>query len=118
MVRYDGGMSQQLGLEMTTYDLDQHGHLADRNQWSRSVATALAAEDGIKLSADHWQLIEHIQALYEQTGDTPPMRLLIKVLKQNWNQDIDSRFLYRLYPDGPIRLASRHAGLPKPKHCM
>lgn len=98
--------------------IDAHGHLADRSDWNREVAQALAANDGIVLTPQHWQLIETVQSIYDATGDTPPMRLLIKLLRQNLDPEIDSRHLYRLYPDGPVRYASKHAGLPKPKHCM
>lgn len=102
----------------TPLHLDQHGHLADFADWNRAVAEQLAAEDGICLTAEHWQLITAVQDIYQQTGDTPPMRLLIKLLRERVNPQLDSLFLYRLYPEHPVRFASRHAGLPKPKHCM
>jgi tRNA 2-thiouridine synthesizing protein E len=105
-------------MEMIDIKTDQHGHLRHRHDWTREVAQALANTDDITLTEDHWQLIQAVQDIYEETGDTPPMRLLIRVLRQRLNPNIDSRHLYRLYPDGPVRLASKHAGLPKPKHCM
>ncbi len=107
-----------MGLEVTTIKTDQHGHLSDRSAWNREVAQQLAKSDQIELTQAHWELLAVVQKLYDTTGDTPPMRLLIKVLRQELSPDIDSRYLYRLYPDGPVRLASKHAGLPKPKHCM
>ena len=97
---------------------DQHGHLTDRRLWNHDVAKQLAATDQIILTEAHWSLIDAVQKIYDETGDTPPMRLLIKVLRKKLDVSIDSRYLYRLYPDGPVRLASKHAGLPKPKHCM
>ncbi len=98
--------------------LDQHGHLLNRQDWNKKVAKELAASDNIELTEDHWQLITVIQKIFDATGDTPPMRLLIKLLRQEINSEVDSRYLYRLYPNGPVRYASKHAGLPKPKHCM
>ena len=97
---------------------DEHGHLANRDDWNEAVAEWLAQSDDIELTADHWSVILAVREIYELTGETPPMRLLIKALKARLSEDINSRFLYRLYPDGPVRLASKHAGLPKPKHCM
>lgn len=105
-------------MEVIPIPTDQHGHLTDRQLWTHEVAVQLAASDQITLSADHWSLIEVVQKIYDETGDTPPMRLLIKLLREQLDPSIDSRYLYRLYPDGPVRLASKHAGLPKPKHCM
>ena len=105
-------------MEITQIPTDQYGHLTDRQLWNNDVAIQLAASDQIKLTAAHWSLIDAVQQIYDETGDTPPMRLLIKVLRKKIDESIDSRYLYRLYPDGPVRLASKHAGLPKPKHCM
>ena len=102
-------------MEITT---DQHGHLADPTLWDEQVASQLAASDDIELSDDHWQVILAVRDIYAITGETPPMRLLIKELNKRLDTVVNSRFLYRLYPDGPVRLASKHAGLPKPKHCM
>lgn len=97
---------------------DQNGHLANQEDWNEAVANWLAATDEVTLTADHWSVIHAVREIYELTGETPPMRLLIKALRQRLGDEVDSRFLYRLYPDGPVRLASKHAGLPKPKHCM
>lgn len=105
-------------MEVTPIATDPYGHLADRQLWSHDVAIQLAATDQIDLTEAHWSLIDAVQKIYDETGDTPPMRLLIKVLRSKLDDSIDSRYLYRLYPDGPVRLASKHAGLPKPKHCM
>jgi len=105
-------------MEIKNLTTDQHGHLSNRHLWTPEVAKYLAATDNIELSDDHWKIINAVQLIFEQTGDTPPMRLLIKALRAQLDDSIDSRFLYRLYPDGPVRLASKHAGLPKPKHCM
>lgn len=110
---------KHIGMEVTQIPkLDQHGHLINRQDWNRSVAAKLAAKDGLELNESHWQLITVVQKIYDMTGDTPPMRLLIKLLRKEINPEIDSRYLYRLYPEGPVRYASKHAGLPKPKHCM
>jgi len=98
--------------------LDEHGHLKHRGDWSSQVAMQMAHLDGIKLTTKHEDIILAVRDIYDETGDTPPMRLLIKVLRQRLNEDIDSRYLYRLFPQGPVRYASKYAGLPKPKHCM
>ena len=103
---------------MKELELDQHGHLINQEQWSEQTAVALARTDGMTLTEDHWLIIHAVREIYRITGETPPMRLLIKALNQSIEFEINSRFLYRLYPDGPVRYASKHAGLPKPKHCM
>jgi tRNA 2-thiouridine synthesizing protein E len=105
-------------MEIKDLQLDQHGHLVEQTDWNRTIAIQLAKTDGIDLTNDHWRVIDAVREIHEITGETPPMRLLIKELQKRLDQEVNSRFLYRLYPDGPVRLASKHAGLPKPKHCM
>ncbi len=99
-------------------NVDEHGHLKHRADWSLEIAHYLARKDGLKLTKSHEHIILAVRDIYDETGDTPPMRLLIKVLRARLDDSIDSRYLYRLFPDGPVRLASKYAGLPKPKHCM
>ncbi|MCF6299931.1 MAG: TusE/DsrC/DsvC family sulfur relay protein [Proteobacteria bacterium] len=98
--------------------LDKYGHLQNARDWNKQLARTLADRDGIKLTTQHWHIIQSVRHIYGLTGDTPPMRLLIKLLNEKLDEHIDSRFLYRLFPDNPVRLASKYAGLPKPKHCM
>ena len=99
--------------------LDKNGHLNDFNDWNKSVGEFLANQDGVELTASHWEIILLVRDIYLQTETTPPMRLLIKAIKTNLNSEIaNSRHLYRLFPDGPVKFTSKYAGLPKPKHCM
>ena len=99
--------------------LDKNGHLQDYMQWSQSIGEHMAAQDGIALTQEHWQIINLVRDIYLQSKTTPPMRLLIKAIKTKLSADIaNSRHLYRLFPDGPVRLACKYGGLSKPKHCL
>lgn len=102
-----------------TIQLDDNGHMQDHTLWTQSIANQLANIDGITLTEKHWEIINLVRDIYIETKTTPPMRLLIKAIKINLNTEIaNSRYLYQLFPDGPVRLTSKFAGLPKPKHCM
>jgi tRNA 2-thiouridine synthesizing protein E len=99
--------------------LDDNGHLLDLNQWSQSIGEQLAKKDNLTLTEQHWQIILLVRDIFIQTGTTPPMRLLIKAVKHEISEECaNSRYLYQLFPDGPVRLASKYAGIPKPKHCL
>ena len=105
-------------MEITSI-LDNNGHLKDHTIWNQSIAKQLADADKINLTDKHWEIILLVREIYLETQTTPPMRLLIKAIKVNINPEIaNSRYLYQLFPDGPVRLASKYAGLPKPKHCL
>lgn len=106
-------------MEITDLQLDANGHLSDYKFWNLEVAKVLSENDGFELNKEHWQIIKLVRDIYLETETTPPMRLLIKLMKKEFSEDIaNSRYLYRLFPDGPVRLASKYAGLPKPKHCL
>ncbi len=99
--------------------LDEHGHLLNHQDWNEDIGRQLADQDNIALSESHWQIIHLVRNIYLQTETTPPMRLLIKAIKKHLGEEqANSRHLYRLFADGPVRLASKYAGLPRPKHCM
>ncbi len=100
-------------------EIDKHGHLADWRQWNPELASAWAAQDGVSLSSTHWDLIYLLREIYAETGETPPMRLFIRVIRNRLGEEYgQSRLLYRLFPDAPLKHLCRYAGLPKPPHCL
>ena len=99
--------------------LDEHGHLENANDWSPEVAMRMAAVDGIELSDMHWLLLELFQAYHRDYEIEPPMRILVRTLKEKGRDDkANSLALYRLFPQGPARQGSRYAGLPLPLSCI
>ena len=100
-------------------ELDDDGHLLHADAWNEALAEVLAKQDGLILTEDHWWLIRCVREHYQRYGMPPLMRIVIKKMReQPGHADASSRTLYRLLPDGPIRLACRYAGLPKPESCI
>ncbi len=99
--------------------VDEHGHLCDSADWTPDVARRLAADDDVALDQRHWELLHLLRELYAQTHDTPPMRLLLRHIRIELGEaQGQSRHLYRLFADNPIRWLCKYAGLPRPPHCM
>ncbi|MBT8060343.1 MAG: TusE/DsrC/DsvC family sulfur relay protein [Gammaproteobacteria bacterium] len=99
--------------------LDTKGYLLDRSDWSSGLAEQMAAADGIELTADHWQVIAYFQDYFERFEIEPPMRALVRHTRELWGEARgNSRYLYRLFPDGPGTQACRYAGLPRPVSCI
>ena len=99
--------------------LDARGYLLDAGQWQRDVAIEMAIRDGIELNEQHWESIDFLRAYHQRFATAPPMRLLVKEIGHQFGVDkASSRYLYRLFPDGPARQACRYAGLPKPVSCI
>jgi tRNA 2-thiouridine synthesizing protein E len=99
--------------------IDEKGYLLSPSDWSPDVAEFMAAADGIDLGEDHWAVLEIFQDYYRQYEIEPPMRALVKRARERLGEEKgNSRFLYRLFPDGPGTQACRYAGLPRPVSCI
>jgi TusE/DsrC/DsvC family sulfur relay protein len=99
--------------------LDEDGHLADPEQWSREFARKLAEFDGTELGTDHWWVIEFVREYHHTYGTPPLMRVVVTAFRTERDDSaIASRDLYRLFSDNPIRQACRYAGLKKPDWCI
>lgn len=100
-------------------EVDEKGYLTDWSQWDRRVAERLAQVEGIELTSDHWAVIELLRDYYASYEIEPPMRALVKLVGQKIGEDRgNSRFLYRLFPQGPTTQGCRLAGLPRPLSCI
>ena len=96
-----------------TVDVDDDGFMTNTDQWNRDVAEAIAAEfDITPLTEDHWKVIEFCRTDTTEKGEPPGLRRISKRSGVNMKQ------LYKLFPKGPGKLASKISGLPKPKSCI
>ena len=99
--------------------IDGKGYLLDPSDWSEEVARVMAAADGIPLTDDHWQVFRIFRDYHEKFEIEPPMRALVKRTREVLGEEKGtSRYLYRLFPDGPGTQGCRYAGLPRPLSCV
>ncbi|MCR9294564.1 MAG: TusE/DsrC/DsvC family sulfur relay protein [bacterium] len=91
--------------------VDAEGYLTDMSQWTRSVAEEIAKEEGIAMTEQHWKVVEFIQ---ESFRNKEP--LSIRSLGKRGPVSIKE--FYELFPDGPLKKASKIAGIPKPASCI
>lgn len=99
--------------------IDEKGYLLDWRAWVPAVAKAMAEADGIELGEDHWVILEIFRNYFEEFEIEPPMRALVKKARERLGEDKgNSRYLYRLFPNGPGTQACRYAGLPRPVSCL
>jgi tRNA 2-thiouridine synthesizing protein E len=102
-----------------TIDTDSQGYLVRLDDWDESVAELMAEADGVELSSAHWEIIRFLRQYHQDYQMAPPMRLLVKAVAARLGEDKgNSRYLYRLFPEGPAKQACRYAGLPKPVSCI
>ncbi len=102
-----------------TIATDAEGYLEHRADWSPELRDALAQSMGLSLTAEHLTVIATVQRYYDEYETTPPMRGLIKLLRQEGHAELaDSVKLAVLFPDGAAKSAAKLAGLPKPVKCI
>ena len=103
----------------TNIATDSQGYLLDFSQWNEDVALLLAKEDDIELTEAHWEVIRFVRAFYLSYNTSPAIRALTKAMKTEFGEEkASSRYLYRLFKDGPAKQATKYAGLPKPARCI
>ncbi|WP_311943801.1 TusE/DsrC/DsvC family sulfur relay protein [Halomonas piscis] len=99
--------------------LDPEDYLVYMDDWTESVAEALAEEDGITLTEAHWELIWVLRNFYARFEMAPAMRAWIKAIKQQLGEEKGrSIYVMSLFPGSPAKRAARIAGLPKPTNCL
>ncbi|MBI5462445.1 MAG: TusE/DsrC/DsvC family sulfur relay protein [Gammaproteobacteria bacterium] len=102
-----------------TYKVTQIGNLIDLHRWNPQLAEFMASQEGITLSADHWEVLNFLRAFYFEYGVTPMVKILMKHMAEEVGAERASReHLYHLFPKGPSRQGSRIAGLPEPQGCI
>ncbi len=97
----------------------EQGFLLNRSDWNEHVANLLAQRENIVLSEQHWEIIRFIRSYYAQYKHLPNTRAFIKAIAATLGEDKgNSRYLHRLFPEGPLKYSCKLAGLPKPPTCM
>lgn len=98
---------------------DKQGYLLDYTQWQADLASEMAKNDTFELTTAHWEVINFVRQFYLTYNTSPAIRALTKAMKAEFGEDkANSRYLFRLFPDGPAKQATKYAGLPKPKRCL
>lgn len=93
-------------------NVNDEGFLTDYDEWDEDVANELAAQIGIELGDDHWQVLRFLRDDYKAQGETPTLRRVTKV------GGVPTKALFQLFPGKPAKKMSYVAGLPKPKGCV
>jgi tRNA 2-thiouridine synthesizing protein E len=87
--------------------------------WNEDVAQRLAELNGIALTDAHWEIILFMRDYYLQFKHLPNARVFTKAIARKLGEEKgNSRYLHRLFPDGPLKYACKLAGLPKPPTCL
>lgn len=95
----------------TTIQVNEEGYMTQFAEWTKEIGEALAQENNITMSPRHWEVIDYIQSEYK--ADSP-----LSIRKIGKSGVVDIKEFYQLFPQGPLKTASKIAGIPKPASCL
>lgn len=101
----------------TPVETDSEGYLRHLGDWSEDWVCALAAQEELTLTDEHWQLVRYLRAYYAEHGVQAQVRAMIKHFTAVWGPERGSNHhLHDLFPrGGPQKQGNRLAGLLRTK---
>lgn len=91
-------------------------HLLDLGTWNAMIACELAKGEGIDLTDEHWKVIHFLRSYYQRCGPFPSGRAAQSVIEEEFSSQGGRKYLYHLFPRGPVVQALTIAGLPLPAY--
>lgn len=92
-------------------EVNDEGYLINPSQWTKEIAVEIAKGEGIELTEKHYSVINYIRDKVAK-GETLTLRGVGK------SGIVDLKELYQLFPGGPLKKATKIAGLTKPESCV
>lgn len=92
-------------------EVTDEGFMTNFSEWDNTVGEELAKEASIELSPKHWQVIKFLQDEFKK--DTP-----LSIRKVGKSGVVDIKEFYSLFPNAPLKTATKIAGIPKPASCI
>ena len=92
----------------------ENGYLEDANDWNEDVALAIAREEGIEMTDQHWDIVKYLrEEHFENGGNEPNERTILKAMGKKWGTKPTSKDMYNLFPLMPSKQGRKIAGLPQ-----
>jgi TusE/DsrC/DsvC family sulfur relay protein len=84
--------------------------------WTREDGVATARGIGLEPGESHWEAVRALQEFFARNSDHPQVspRELHDALEEKFHVRGGMKYLYQLFPGGPIHQGCEIAGLPVP----
>ena len=92
-------------------DITEQGYLTDFAQWNKEIALELAKEEGIDITDEHWKVFDYLQEQYK--NESP-----LSIRKVGKSGVVNIKEFYKLFPNGPLKVSTKLAGIPRPVSCI
>ncbi|MFZ3042383.1 MAG: TusE/DsrC/DsvC family sulfur relay protein [Thiobacillus sp.] len=98
---------------------DHYGNMVEIDEWSHDIARKLAEDEGIELSGEHIEVLDFLRDhVINQGGSRENAQQILLALEQRFANEGGGRWLYSLFPGGPVRQGMKIAGLPEAPHAV
>lgn len=85
------------------------------DDWTSAVARHLSKQEGLAVTEEHWDVIRALQAYWVRHSVTGVhLRELHDALDERFHYEGGIKYLYQLWPQGPVAQGCRLAGLKAP----
>lgn len=96
--------------------LDPQGNLVGDIDWSEARAQELAQAEGLTLTDAHWDVIRYVRNHYHECGVPSSGASLLRCMEDHFVARGGRKYLYQLFPGGPVSQATRLGGLVSPPY--
>jgi TusE/DsrC/DsvC family sulfur relay protein len=94
-----------------TIAVNEEGYLTDFSQWDEKVGEALATEANLTLTPRHWEVLKYLQSEHKN-------QVALSIRRVGKSGVVDIKEFYALFPNAPLKTATKVAGIPKPASCI
>jgi tRNA 2-thiouridine synthesizing protein E len=94
-----------------TIAVNEEGYMTDFSQWDEKVGEALAAEANLTLTPRHWEVLKYLQTEHKN-------QVALSIRRVGKSGVVDIKEFYALFPNAPLKTATKVAGIPKPASCI
>ncbi|VAW67030.1 hypothetical protein MNBD_GAMMA08-1455 [hydrothermal vent metagenome] len=103
--------SLEIGGNVIAFRAD--GYLQNMGDWTPELAEKMAVGEGLKLTLEHWDVLNVMRDYYKEYNTSPIFKLLRRELaKQYGKEQASVEALDALFPHGVQQQGSRLAGVP------
>lgn len=98
-------------------ETDSEGYIRNLDDWSEDYAVALAKQEELDLTDEHWDVIRYLRAYYQEHSIQAQVRNMIKHFAEAWGKERgNNHYLHLIFPKGgPQKQGNRMAGLLRTK---
>ncbi|MCB1504137.1 MAG: TusE/DsrC/DsvC family sulfur relay protein [Hyphomicrobiaceae bacterium] len=106
----------EMNVGSRTVARDEQGFLIDPDEWDEKVAAALAAEQNLTLTKEHWAIFQFMRAFLAEHGVAADARFVFRFLDERGDPAKSGKEkFFELFPYGYVGQACKISGMRQPR---